>query len=96
VRCFAGCRSMSSLCFSAPCRIVELRDLPPQLTGWTDIPDSVEVFEFVTRLAAQAEYFIRFGRDSRLTTIRTTARRSFLGVSSRILKLFRSTIEFAE
>jgi hypothetical protein len=91
---FSGCTAMTQLAFATPSRIRDLLDLPPNLVGCVDIPDSVEILTVPTKQAPTTA--LRFGPDSKLTTIRTDARRAFLQVASRTVKIARSKYEFDE
>jgi hypothetical protein len=99
--CFGECWSLTDFTFSIGCRLRELKDLPPLWTGLREIPDSVEILRFCGYRDGRFEYTLHFGRDSKLIQIRAQSQpeglpcRSFLGVSSRSLKVFRSTREFA-
>jgi hypothetical protein len=93
-QCFSKCDSMTHLHFSVPCRVKGLWDLPPALSGVTDIPDSVEILEFSVKFGEDAEHALRFGSGSKLQMIHTAVKRSFLHFSSRMLKHVRSKREF--
>jgi hypothetical protein len=93
-RAFWKCEAMTQLVFPVPCRIRTIRDLPPNLAGWVDIPDSVETLVFSPDPVYHPEYALRFGRESRLIEVRTRATRSFLQTSSRSLKSARANLEF--
>jgi hypothetical protein len=93
-RCFHECNSMSRLTFSSPSNLRELLDLPRCLTGLVTIPDSVEDLEFASTSRGGPRCALCFGRDSKLKRIGPWVKRSFLHVSSRTLKDFRSRAEF--
>jgi hypothetical protein len=64
-----------------------------------DIPDSVERLRFDIDCPDNQGHGVRFGRESKITTInietiRMKGSRLFLHVSSRTLKLLRSGVEF--
>jgi hypothetical protein len=98
--CFVGCHSLSRLTFASPCHLRELLDLPLVLTGVVSIPNSVESVMFHESAPPRLERTLTFGRDSKLAKLRSLPirglfpSRSFLQVSSRILKLFRADFEF--
>jgi hypothetical protein len=96
--CFAECDSLSSLAFSSPSHLRELLDLPPKLSGFVSIPDSVEILVFDFDVKSVPHRTLRFGSDSRLRQIRPPTRSthgpSFLQVQTRCLKLFRVNLEF--
>jgi hypothetical protein len=99
--CFQDCDSLSVLEFRCPSHLRELRDLPPQLSGAVDVPDSVEVLSFHHGSKPSCNRVLLFGQNSRLTQIsliiksdKLPARgQSFMQFSSRSLKIFRSNLE---
>jgi hypothetical protein len=93
-QCFARCNSLSSLVLSSPCRIRELLDLPPQGIPLNAIPDSVTVLGFSTEEYCIHQYQLTFGRESELARVITLAKRSFLSITGRSLKVLRSSLEF--
>jgi hypothetical protein len=102
VACFSGCNSLSRLTFGLPSNLRELRDLPPALVGFVEIPDSVEILRLIRTWNNQSRRTLDFGPDSRLRDIgysrdpfcRRRPIRSFLRVSIGSLKVFRATMEF--
>jgi hypothetical protein len=98
--CFEGCNSLRTLTFPSPCRLRELLSVPPGWSGVLDIPDSVEILRFAL-LGAHA-ISLCFGSESRLSEVnvsrdsrrRRHVSRSFVRVTSRSLKVFRSKLEF--
>jgi hypothetical protein len=94
LECFSGCSLLLHLDFSMPCHLRELLSVPPALNRLIHIPDSVEIMQFGTSGRRDGDYALSFGRESKLETIGTTARRLFLQFSSGTLKIFRSRVEF--
>jgi hypothetical protein len=100
--CFLYCRSLSDLAFSPQGRLRELLHLPPRVSDAIAIPDSVEILGFSRDYTKRWTYWCTFGRDSKLTEMRTwhgIANRSlhaegFLHLASRTLKVFRTRLEF--
>jgi hypothetical protein len=104
--CFGGCNELSSLTFGSPSHLRELLDLPRSLSGFIGIPDSVEPLGIFGRLRGVQTQVLSFGVESKLNETRTAkltafdtrfdsrVRRSLLVVSSRILKVFRTKLEF--
>jgi hypothetical protein len=100
--CFHKCSSLLSIGFASPSHLQDLLDLPPHLSGFVAIPDSVEVLHFHQEAGAPPERTLTFGPDSGLIVISVKyyeaitpwACRSFLQVSSWSLKLFRMNLEF--
>jgi hypothetical protein len=96
--CFSYCASLSNLTLSL--RIRELLDLPCCWNGWRAIPDSVERLGFSREASDPRESVFIFGRESRLVKViaRSSERgkscQSFVQVSTRSLKVFRSRMEF--
>jgi hypothetical protein len=98
-QCFRGCHSLLSLTFSSPSHLQKLLDLPPNLSGFVSIPDSVEVLLLPGDLDAAPKWILTFGPQSSLREIvkpkpRSRPSRSFLQVSTRSLKVFRRTLEW--
>jgi hypothetical protein len=97
--CFTECSALCSLTFAPGCHLRQLLDLPPVWPGFHDIPDSVEDLAFKGGSRRTHPSALLFGDESRLIRVRAGSefpgpRRSFLRVSSRSLKIFRSTLEF--
>jgi hypothetical protein len=98
--CFVQCSSLSTLIFALPSHVRELLDLPPGLPGFTDIPDCVEILSFCGVSGEICQHTLVFSRESNLKAIAgglgetQVHRRSFLQVSSNILKRFRLMQEF--
>jgi hypothetical protein len=99
--CFLECGSLSSLTFPSPSRLRELLDLPPALSGFVSIPDSVEILKFHRDDRRQLERTLLFGSESRLSKFNTTSldtmppMQSFVQVSTGSLKILRRNLEFA-
>jgi hypothetical protein len=96
--CFAGCDELLDFRFAWPSHLKELWDLPPRWSGLKDIPDSVEILEFLQCAKFRCEYTLNFGKESKLRKIKAhrgwSTGRAFLGVSSGCLKAIRSDLEF--
>jgi hypothetical protein len=98
--CFANCDSLSSLAFGSPSQVRELLDVPPHLSGFFDVPDSVTILGFPRPEKRERICPLAFGRDSKLEEIRgfdemyRSPRRLFLRVSSAYLKNRRNVLEF--
>jgi hypothetical protein len=98
--CFQNCDALSSLTFGSPSHLRELLDLPSQLSGFLEIPDSVEILGFYDDGEDPPRTLI-CGPDSRLSEFRPTlapwvrVSRSFLQASATTLKRFRTKLEFA-
>jgi hypothetical protein len=88
------------LTFSSPSHLRELLDLPPDLSGFVCIQDSVEVLSFLPHFQHRPRRVLSFGCDSRLTKFSATSRgvsirsQSFVQVTSWSLKTFRVNMEF--
>jgi hypothetical protein len=98
--CFSGCDSLSTITFGSPARIRELLDLPSHCSGFQQIPDSVESLVYHACCRPGKYYALAFSNESKLVNIslsRPRVRmhlRTFVHVSSRMLKVFRSDLEF--
>jgi hypothetical protein len=98
--CFLECDALSSLTFGSPSTLRELLSLPPKLSGFVAIPDSVERLAVSPRGDVRCALVLTFGTDSRLSVVvladRANAARSrgFLQVSSRSLPVLRKGVEF--
>jgi hypothetical protein len=98
--CFDDCNSLSRLTFAPPSHLRELLHIPPKLSGFVSIPDSVEIISFRGLSAPHGDLVLTFGSESRL--VETSPRhfpvpihyRSFVQVNSRSLKRFRLNLEF--
>jgi hypothetical protein len=64
--------------------------------GWRDHMDLAPVFGISIPRQRTGRYALNFGRESMLKQVITGTRRSFLRLSSRNLKLFRSDLEFGQ
>jgi hypothetical protein len=96
--CFGECTLLTSLTFSSRSRLRELLSLPP-VSGFADIPDSVEVLALMRSRSDCPSATLVFGRDSRLTKIRRehsqwTRPRSFCRFSAGTLKRLRINMEY--
>jgi hypothetical protein len=94
--CFDQCHSLSDFRISSPSKIRDVRDLP---SGFSEIPDSVELLQFKIQGKKQTQRILQFGTDSKLTYIDVFSRslrnkRCFLRVSTGTLKRLRSQFEF--
>jgi hypothetical protein len=100
--CFQGCISLSKFTISSPSHLRELMDLPVKLTGVICISDSVEMLGFHVDDPRAVQRTLMFGRDSRLAEMKLVSTeewlpaRSFLQVSSRSVKGFRTNFEWKE
>jgi hypothetical protein len=98
--CFTACDSLSTLTFSSPSHLRELLDLPPDMSGFVSIPDSVEILSFHRSSRCSHQLTLVFGCGSRLVKIsaiptwRSLRYGSFLQVSTHSLKVFRRRLEF--
>jgi hypothetical protein len=107
--CFEGCGCLKNFTFSSPAQLVEVRSLPPDLTGAIDVPDSVEGLHWLKRPCngrkAPVRTTLTFGRESRLAAITIAGKtpksskrrcaRVFVCLSARTLKRLRSSLEFS-
>jgi hypothetical protein len=96
--CFLACNSLSNAIFSSPSHLRELLDVPAQISGVISIPDCVEILSCHETPKPPNARVLDFGRESKLGQIRPgefgRAKRTFLQVSSRSLKLLRINLEF--
>jgi hypothetical protein len=108
-RCFAGDDALTTFEFGVPAHVRELRNLPRELDGRNDIPDSVEVIALAcpsTRFSSKSprnprcHRTLAFGRESRLREIvalpRGDCSSCFLQVPTRALKTWREDLEFGK
>jgi hypothetical protein len=97
--CFEQCNLLLSFTFGSPSHLRELLDLPPALSGFIHIPDSVEVLSF-HQPRKRVLRVLAFGSDSRLKEVRPGAHGrdrshcSFVQVSTGSLKLLLMRLEF--
>jgi hypothetical protein len=97
--CFLNCDGLLDFKFSSPANLRELLDIPKFVKS-KDIPDSVEVFALRAGSGYSNVQTFLFGRESRLMELRALPyrrrfpTRSFLQVSSRSVKLLRTSVEF--
>jgi hypothetical protein len=97
--CFMGCTGICTLMFAPACHLRQLLDLPPAWSGFHEIPDSVEDLALAQSSRPGRACPLMFGDESRLVSVRArwrfvAPRPSFLRVSTRSLKIFRSSLEF--
>jgi hypothetical protein len=64
--CFSGCPSLSDFTFASSSHVRKLLDLPYVLSGFVNIPDSVEILSFHRDKRRSPRRTLIFGTESRL------------------------------
>jgi hypothetical protein len=104
--CFLDSDSLCHLVFSSPAHVRELLDMPRELKGLQDIPDSVQSLTVRIRHVANRDQLpcdsaLLFGPESQLKCVEVPYPSSvrvagfFLQFASHMLKVFRASMEFA-
>jgi hypothetical protein len=97
---FDKCSSLAHLTFELPSRLVEIRSLPIACLETVDIPDSVRILNWDTKLTPRLRSLIRFGPHSSLEsaglfeTPPSKYCQFFLSLPERFLKERRDRLEF--
>jgi hypothetical protein len=93
--CFEHCDSLLDFRFASPSHLRSIYDVPPGLSGFLSIPDSVELF-WIWGNPNQPGLTFTFGSGSRLKEFHAVEcyARTFLQAPTPSLKIFRRTLEF--